>query len=580
MKRLLGLCIIVLAAALLARAGSAAAPASNARIVLLDAGDLYSIAPDGSDRRRLTFDGRVISPVVSPNGGRIAFLKSDGSSPRDLYVMNADGTGGDRLIVSHSETTNAGGILALTWSPDSSRLAYYLEFANPPIRIVDARDGTPIPLRQEGDPRPFVRLEWSPDGTELLYDNLGGIWIKPLDGGPARSVVAVTGTETRATWSPDGTRIAFILSGTEAAGGVYVVRRDGSDLRHVAATGTARLGTVRWKPDATAVVFDATVVDGVGPRNFPLTTTRTLFAGAEGATIGVLRDHVADPTPSPDNAQILIGRALRTIPPGYEAIKPGVYAMNADGSCLTLLTSGVGVDWQRGPAVPLNPPRQCVDLVVSATAPAVTGLRGVTYSVSVRNDGTLPATNVRLLIRVDATVRFVLGPAARRSCAVTSTVLCRFDRIEPRDAVAVEILARPAGATPLPAVITVGSAARDSDPATNEASLTTRVYPCWIAGTDFADRLRGTPAGEHICGRAGNDLIEAEGGNDLVDGGLGSDTILGGPGRDRIIGGRGNDTIHSRDGQPDTIECGWGEDRAFVDRLDRVLRGCESVHRR
>jgi Domain of unknown function DUF11/RTX calcium-binding nonapeptide repeat (4 copies)/WD40-like Beta Propeller Repeat len=579
-KRFLGLCLVVVLAALVARAGSAAAPASNARIVLLEGGDLYSVAPDGSDRRRLTLDGRVVSPVGSPNGERIAFLKSDGSSPRDLYVMNADGTGGARLIASHSAETNVDGILALTWSPDSSRLAYYLPFANPAIRIVDARDGTPVRLRQEGDPRPFAKLEWSPDGTELLYDAGGDIWTKPLDGRPARLVVALTGQETRATWAPDGTRIAFIHAGTQAGGGIYVARRDGSELRHVAATGTAQIGTVRWKPDATAVVFDATVVEGVGPRNIPLTTTRILYAGAEGASIGVLRDHVADPTPSPDNAQILIGRALRTFPPGYEAIKPGVYTMNADGSCLTFVTTGTAVGWLPGPPAALASRRECVDLVVSATAPSVTGLRGAQYIVYVRNDGTRPATNVRLELRLDADVRFLVAGAARTICSESGAVLtCRIGRVDRGATTGVAVLARPAAAVPLTARIAVSSDVRDSDPQSDEISVRTRVFPCWIAGTDFNDELRGTNAAEELCGRAGDDVVAALGGADRVYGGWGRDRLIGGSGSDLLVGGRGDDTFLARDAYRDVIDCGWGRDLVFVDRRDRVLRGCEVVRR-
>lgn len=351
-----------LVAVVIGGAVSAANPGSNGRILLAEsveqfAGvDLFTVNPDGSDRRRLTSDGRNASAVFSPDGERIAFLKSDGSSPRDLYVMNADGSGGARLIASHPETTNAGGIRGITWSPNSASLAYVLSFANPAIRVIDARAGTPIPLAQEGEPRPFGGLEWAPDGSELLYDDGGDIWLKPLDGRPARRLIGLDGQDTRATWSPEGSRIAFIHSGSEAAAGVYVVRRDGSDLRHVAATGHAILGSVRWKPDATAVVFDATVTEAIGPRNIPLTTTRILVAGAEGSLLGVLRDHVAQPIPSPDNGQILVGRASRVVPPGDETPKPGVYTMNADGSCLTLVTTGTAIGWQRAPAVPINRP--------------------------------------------------------------------------------------------------------------------------------------------------------------------------------------------------------------------------------
>jgi dipeptidyl aminopeptidase/acylaminoacyl peptidase len=574
--------LVVLALVVTASA-SAAQPGSNGRILLLEDGDLFTVTAEGGDRRQLTFDGRNSSGTFSPNGERISFLKSDGSSPRDLYVVNADGEGGARLIATHPETTNAGGIHGITWSPDSARIAYFLTSPRPAIRIVDARDGTPDPLPQSDDPRgprPFGALEWSPDGSELVYDDGGDIWVQPLDGRPARQLVGVEGQDSRPTWSPDGSRIAFIHAGSEASGGVYVVRRDGTELRHVAATGIAFVGAVRWKPDGTAVVFDGTRQDGYGPRGIPLSTSSILVAGAEGSLLRHLRDHVARPVPSPDNAQMLVD-AYQAVPGGGETTKRGVYTMNADGTCLTLVTGGTGLDWQRVPAGGPNVPRECVDLVVSASAPAVTGLRGVPYSISVRNEGTLTASAVQLRLAVDVGVRFVIGRVSAGACAASvATVTCRVPRLEPGDAVEAEILARPEAPAPLVASVSVASGARDSDPASDEASVRTRVYGCWISGTDFDDELQGTAAGEHICGRAGNDLIRAEGGNDVVDGGWGLDTLLGGPGRDRLVGGRGNDTIHSRDGQRDTIECGWGEDRAFVDRLDRVLRGCEAVHRR
>jgi hypothetical protein len=416
--------------------------------------------------------------------------------------------------------------------------------------------------------------------NRLLYDAEDDFWTKPVDGRPARRVIALAGPDAFATWSPDGGRIAFVHGASEQAGGVYVVRRDGTDRRHVAATGTAPVGSVRWKPDGTAVVFEATRFEGVGPRNVQLTTTSILLAGAEGSLLRHLRDHVGRPVPSPDNSQLLV-QAFGVAPSGQETFKPGVYTMNADGTCLTFVTSGTGVDWQRVPAAALSSPRECVDLVVSASAPAVTGLRGVPYAISVRNEGTLTASVVQLRLAVDVGVRFVIRRVSAGACAASvATVTCRVPRLEPGSAVEAEILARPEAPAPLVASVSVASGVRDSDPASNETSVRTRVYECWISGTDFDDELQGTAAGEHICGRAGNDLIRAEGGNDVVEGGWGLDTLFGGPGRDRLIGGRGNDTIHSRDGRRDTIECGWGEDRAFVDRIDRVLRGCEGVHRR
>ena len=575
-----------LVTAIIAGAVSAANPASNGRILLTDAPspgftgpDLFTVNPDGTDRRRLTPDGRIGLPTLSPNGERIAVVKSDGSRPRDLYVMNADGSGGALAIVSHPRASENDDIRALAWSPESDRIAYVYGVA-PHIRVVDARDGTPVPLPQSGDPVPQgLRLEWSPDGTELLYEAEDDFWAKPLDGRPARRVVAIPGPDNSPTWSPDGSRIAFIHAATQEAGGVYVVRRDGTDLRHVAATGTAPIGNVRWKPDGTAVVFEARRVEASGGR-FPLVTTSILLAGAEGSVVRHLRDHVGQPIPSPDNGQLLV-QAFGAVPGGGEGFKPGVYTMNADGTCLTFVTSGTSVDWQRAPPKPLNAPRECVDLVVSATAPGVTGLRGAQYSITVRNDGTLPVSDIRLELRFDVEVRFLFAAVDASRCSSSNVLAtCGIGRLSPGQTFQTAILVRPRTAVPLAPKISVASDVRDSDPASNSVSVRTRVYPCWIAGTESNDVLRGTPAGEEICGREGHDTIEGLGGDDRIDGGWGRDTLDGGPGRDRLVGGRADDTILARDGERDVVDCGWGVDTARVDRRDRVLRGCEHVRRR
>ena len=106
-----------------------------------------------------------------------------------------------------------------------------------------------------------------------------------------------------------------------------------------------------------------------------------------------------------------------------------------------------------------------------------------------------------------------------------------------------------------------------------------------------------------VEGRAGNDTITANDGDEVIDGGpgtdrleggFGHDTLTGGPGPDTIYGDEtaqrcsyladcvvvphGNDTIHARDGEADTIDCGVGTDRAVVDPQD-IHANCESVER-
>src|SRR4051794_1360146 len=131
--------------------------------------------------------------------------------------------------------------------------------------------------------------------------------------------------------------------------------------------------------------------------------------------------------------------------------------------------------------------------------------------------------------------------------------------------------------------------------------------------THSASRLVGTDAPEYLetlqvaapsrlAGGGGNDTLRAGDGADTldggpgdddIDGGFGDDTITGGPARDPIPGARrggdcgplwckypyGNDTIDARDGERDSIVCGFGEDTVYADALDVVDGDCEHVSR-
>jgi hypothetical protein len=112
----------------------------------------------------------------------------------------------------------------------------------------------------------------------------------------------------------------------------------------------------------------------------------------------------------------------------------------------------------------------------------------------------------------------------------------------------------------------------------------TGAAPVVASGRGGDDTLTGGNGVERLDGGAGNDRLE---------GGFNHDTIVGGPGRDTIYGDRtaaqcggygqsctvpfGNDTIDARDGGPDQIDCGVGQDTALVDPVD-VVANCETVY--
>jgi Ca2+-binding RTX toxin-like protein len=98
-------------------------------------------------------------------------------------------------------------------------------------------------------------------------------------------------------------------------------------------------------------------------------------------------------------------------------------------------------------------------------------------------------------------------------------------------------------------------------------------------GAGLRDVLRAGLGDDQVFGADGSDVVDGQTGDDRVDGGPGPDIVIGGFGNDVLIGGPGDDTIQARDGAHDAVFCGLGEDRAIVDRGDRV-DGCERVSRR
>lgn len=68
-------------------------------------------------------------------------------------------------------------------------------------------------------------------------------------------------------------------------------------------------------------------------------------------------------------------------------------------------------------------------------------------------------------------------------------------------------------------------------------------------------------------------------GADTLKGGPEADDIDGGTGDDRLDGQGGDDILRARDGSPDRLTCGSGDDTAVVDQLDEVAADCERVDR-
>ncbi|MFN3653419.1 MAG: hypothetical protein ACK47B_27895 [Armatimonadota bacterium] len=158
--------------------GTAAPPAAQkSSLVFADGGSIWTIAADGTNRRRLTPTGTDTAPAWSRDGKQIAFIRG-GDRPRGvLYTIDSSG-GQPRKLVGET-------CWSPLWSPIRDEIAY--------VRSQD---------------------EGEPPGTYIGFvDSLGQPTRKPvlhvLDSGTLHS----SSTGELCDWSPDGTRLSVLLHG-------------------------------------------------------------------------------------------------------------------------------------------------------------------------------------------------------------------------------------------------------------------------------------------------------------------------------------------------------------------------------
>jgi TolB protein len=159
--------------------------------------------------------GADTTPAWSPDGQRIAFA-SERMGPRLLFIMQSDGTRQIQLTPKASPTPPED--LAPTWSPDGRRLAFVTkrgQSAYSEIYVINA-DGTGLQrltnsLEEDTDP------VWSPDGQTIAYAS--GIMpryqlmtMRP-DGSQQRLLNANFDTGDHPSWSPDGKSVVFSRQG-------------------------------------------------------------------------------------------------------------------------------------------------------------------------------------------------------------------------------------------------------------------------------------------------------------------------------------------------------------------------------
>jgi Tol biopolymer transport system component len=258
-------------------------------------GAIFTINPDGTGERQVTFPPKGFvdrNPDISPDGTRIVFerqaIDCDGA-PKcflvDVFVVDVDGSNLTRLtgIRPHGDCFPLSGKCSGTpaWSPDGTQIAF--SQASGPVKndlversaiyIMDADGSNVHRVTQRHLPATGEDSEpqFSPDGTELLFQRLNVRSATPADGVALWVKDLQTGAERRITpwrlhagdtpdWSPDGKKVLFHsnqFGPPEISGNLFTVRASGFHPEKLTfAHGGVRqyLGS-SYSPDGKWIVF-------------------------------------------------------------------------------------------------------------------------------------------------------------------------------------------------------------------------------------------------------------------------------------------------------------------------------------
>ena len=160
--------------------------------------DIWTMSPDGTDRRRLTTDAGLNEyPAWSPDGTRIAFQTAR-LGEFEIFVMSSDGREQTNL------TRHPGRDQWAAWSPDGAWIAFMSTRAGSEDVFVirpdgtDARNLTRTPGLQESHP------SWTPAGqlTFTRHAETGPISLWAVKGDRARRLKTVAEPVFAYDWAP------------------------------------------------------------------------------------------------------------------------------------------------------------------------------------------------------------------------------------------------------------------------------------------------------------------------------------------------------------------------------------------
>jgi hypothetical protein len=215
-----------------------------------------------------------VSPSLSPDGRRVAFLSERGLFSIDLYVADVESGEVVRRLTSTAVDPHFESLQFISsagaWDAKGRQLAVTAVSSGAPVLTiynVETGDRTrEIPLRElDGALNPT----WSPDGRRVALVGMTGgltdLFLVDLESGALTRATSDAFAELQPAWSPDGARIAFATdrfttSLDQASAGTFrlaTIDVNSREVRPVASFERGKHIGPQWAADGNSMFFVA-----------------------------------------------------------------------------------------------------------------------------------------------------------------------------------------------------------------------------------------------------------------------------------------------------------------------------------
>ena len=215
---------------------------------------LFLFDPEKQDWQPLANFNFIDPPVWSRDGNWLAFRVQDGFGSDDIYVVRRDGSDLTNMTDTDKLPSEGRPYILSGWINDN----IILRSGNPGV-------GGLVYLRRVGDgfTKPLFDTPWtktdmvpSPDGSFLAYpDAVDAQTVLKLlspDGNTFRDLAVFPSSSIYPIlWSPDGMQITFARLYSEPINGqeVFVIGRDGRDMKNVYQSAFGSISSISYSPD-------------------------------------------------------------------------------------------------------------------------------------------------------------------------------------------------------------------------------------------------------------------------------------------------------------------------------------------